>query len=369
MKWTRVLAAGLLLLLSVCLTSVKAVDSEELREEQEKLFGVDELEQFGSEYVDHVEIGEQMNVNSVLKTILENGKQTAQGVVKHAIRSCLILLTIVLLFGLADGIGEGTGSGFPVLHLASSLAVTAVAVSDMFALVGMGRTSMEQMQLFSKVLLPSIAATTTAAGAPGAAAAKQLATMLFSDFLITLINQFLLPLTFAYIATSVAYAALGNEGLKRIGSCLKWIVNTVLAVFLLAFIGYLNISGAIAGSADAMTVKAAKFTVSNMVPVVGGILSDAAETVLAGASLLRSAIGVFGMLVVVAICLMPFLHLGAHYLAYKGTSALAATVADSRTAGLIDSIGSAFGLVLGMTASCAMLLIISMVSAVSMITA
>jgi stage III sporulation protein AE len=175
-------------------------------------------------------------------------------------------------------------------------------------------------------------------------------------------------LTFAYIAASVAYAAVGNEGLKRIGGFIKWIVNTVLGVFLLAFIGYLNISGAISGSADAATVKAAKFTVSNMVPVVGGILSDAAETVLAGASVLRSAIGVFGMLAIIAMCLTPFLHLGAHYLAYKGTSALAATVADSRTAGLIDAIGSAFGLVLAMTASCAMLLIISMISAISMVT-
>ena len=47
--------------------------------------------------------------------------------------------------------------------------------------------------------------------------------------------------------------------------------------------GYLTASGAIAGSADAAAVKAAKMTISRAIPVVGGILSDAAETVLAGA--------------------------------------------------------------------------------------
>jgi len=356
-----------LLLFVICIPS-KALGTEEVLQEQSKLFGVDELEQYGEEYLNGTEIGGDMDVNSILKSILENGKQSAQGVIKQSVRSCLLLLTIVLLFGLTEGIGQGTGSGYPIMSVAAALAVTAVAVSDMFSLVGMGRESMENMQTFSKVLLPSMAAATTAAGSPGAAVAKQLATILFSDFLITLINQILLPLTFGYIAASVAYAALGNEGLKRIGGFLKWLVNSMLAVVLLVFIGYLNISGAISGSADALTVKAAKFTVSNMVPVVGGILSDAAETVLVGASMLRSAIGVFGMLMVIAICLTPFLHLGAHYLAYKGTSALAATVADSRTAGLIDAIGSAFGLVLGMTASCAILLIISIVSAISMMT-
>lgn len=347
-----------------------AVEEDELRLRQEELFAVDELEQMGREHLGQVEIHETMDINSVLRSVLDNGKQSATGVVKQVIKSCLILLTIVLLFGLVEGLGEGTSSGSTTMamHLACALAITAVAVGDMFSLVGMGRTAMEQMETFSKVLLPSVAAASAAAGAPGAAAAKQLATMLFSDLLLTLINQLLLPLTFGYIAVSVAYAALGNEGLKRIGSCLKWVVNTVLAVFLLAFIGYLNLSGAIAGSTDAVTVKAAKFTVSNMVPVVGGILSDAAETVLAGASVLRGAIGVFGALTVFAICLTPFLQLGAHYLAYKVTSALAATVANSRTASLIDAIGGAFGLVLGMTASCALLLIISMVSAVTMMT-
>lgn len=368
MKWKRCMLALFGLLVLVFAIPASAVEPDAIWEEQSKLYSVPELQKAAEEYTGKVDVGANMDVDKVLKNIFDQGKESAQNILKHALRSCLVLLTIVLLFGLAEGMKVGTSSGFPVLGLAAALAITTVAVGDMYTLVGMGRESMENMQTFSKVLLPSVAAATAASGAPGAAIAKQLATVLFSDFFITLINKLLLPLTFAYIAASVAYAAVGNDGLKRMGAFLKWMVNTMLGAFLLAFIAYLNISGAIAGSTDATTVKAAKFTVSNMVPVVGGILADAAETVLVGASMLRNAIGVFGMLAVLAMCLLPFLHLGAHYLAYKGTSALAATVADSRTAGLIDAIGSAFGLVLAMTASCAMLLIISMVSAISMVT-
>lgn len=368
MKWKRCMLALFGLLVLVFAIPASAVEPDAIWEEQSKLYSVPELQKAAEEYTGKVDVGANMDVDKVLKNIFDQGKESAQNILKHALRSCLVLLTIVLLFGLAEGMKVGTSSGFPVLGLAAALAITTVAVGDMYTLVGMGRESMENMQTFSKVLLPSVAAATAASGAPGAAIAKQLATVLFSDFFITLINKLLLPLTFAYIAASVAYAAVGNDGLKRMGAFLKWMVNTMLGGFLLAFIAYLNISGAIAGSTDATTVKAAKFTVSNMVPVVGGILADAAETVLVGASMLRNAIGVFGMLAVLAMCLIPFLHLGAHYLAYKGTSALAATVADSRTAGLIDAIGSAFGLVLAMTASCAMLLIISMVSAISMVT-
>ena len=197
------------------------------------------------------------------------------------------------------------------------------------------------------------------------AVARQLATMLFSDILITLINRLLLPLVYTYIAACVAYAAVGNEGLKRIAGTLKWVVTSILTVVLLVFVGYLTVSGVIAGSTDAVTVKAAKFTMSSLVPVVGGILSDAAETVLAGAGILKNAVGVFGMLAVLCMCVAPFLQLGIHYLTYKVTSALSATVSSGRVAGLIDQIGGAFGLVLGMTGASALLLLISMVSAIT----
>lgn len=254
-----------------------------------------------------------------------------------------------------------------MVPMVAALAITAISVSDVHSLIGMGRQALADMDTFAKILLPTMAVVTAASGAPGAAAARQLAAMLFSNVLLSVINGLLMPLCYGYIAACVAHAAVGNEGLKRIAGVLKWVVTSVLTILPLAYVGYLTVSGVVAGTADAVAVKAAKFTVSSMVPVVGGILSDAAETVLAGAGLLKNAVGVFGMLVILSMCIVPFLQLGVHYLAYKLTAALAATVAEGRISGLIDSIGGAFGLILGMTGASALLLLVSMVSAVSMV--
>ena len=71
------------------------------------------------------------------------------------------------------------------------------------------------------------------------------------------------------------------------------------------------------------------------------------------------------MVVVLGMCVVPFLQLGVHYLVYKVTGALAAAVADSRLAELIDSVGAAFGLIMGMTGAGALMLVISVVSAVT----
>lgn len=250
--------------------------------------------------------------------------------------------------------------------LAGALAVTAVAVGDVNSLLSMGEEAIQNMQGLGDVLLPAVSMATAASGAPAAAAVKYSAAILFSDFLIRLIRYLLIPLCYTFVAVNVAWAALGNDGLKRMGGLLKWMITTILSVVLLVFIAYLNLSGVISGSADAATVKAAKFTISNLVPVVGGVISDTAETLLTGASVLRNTAGVFGMLAVLGICLIPFLNLGVHYLMYKLTAALAATVSgDGRLTGLIETLGSAFGLILAMTGSCGVLLIVAMTSAVS----
>ena len=348
------------------LSGMGAASASDVLAAQSEALDLDALQDAAGGYLPDGALEAGISLDEGLQTILDTGSGQISGVVRKAVRSGVLLLTVVLLCGLAEGLygGMGVSQTTDVVAIVGALAITAVAVADANSLIGMGREALEQMETFSKILLPTITAA-AAAGSPSGAVARQLATMLFSDMLITLINRLLLPLVYTYIAACVAYAAVGNEGLKRIAGTLKWVVTSVLTVVLLVFVGYLTVSGVIAGSTDAVTVKAAKFTMSSLVPVVGGILSDAAETVLAGAGILKNAVGVFGMLAVLCMCVAPFLQLGIHYLTYKVTSALSATVSSGRVAGLIDQIGGAFGLVLGMTGASALLLLISMVSAIT----
>lgn len=357
---------ALLFVLTLLLSTAYAAEAD-IPAAQSEALDLDSLQEAGEQWVPGIDLEDGMNLGDGLQTILDTGSGQVSGVLRKALRSGILLLAVVLLCGLAEGLysGVGRGDGLDLVSMVGAMAVAAVAVADANSLIGMGREALERMETFSKLLLPAVTAAAAAAGTPSSAAARQLATMLFSDVLMTVITSLLLPLLYIYMASCVAYTAIGNEGLKRVAATIKWVVTSVLSAILILFVGYLTVSGAIAGTADAATIKAAKFTMSSMVPVVGGILSDAAETVLASAGILKNAVGVFGMLVVLGMCVVPFLQLGIHYLVYKLTAALSATVSGGRVAGLIDQIGGAFGLVLGMTGASALLLLISMVSAVT----
>ena len=336
------------LLVLLLMPTALALDQGEIWEEQTQALGLDELEQAGEAYTGQTEIGEDLDVAQYFHHMAQTGKEALGGVVKASVRSCVLLGAVTLV---------------------GALVITTIAVGDVNSLLAQGKQAISNMEALGDVLLPTVSMATAASGAPAMAVVKHSITILFSDLLLHLIQNLLIPLCYAYVAANVAWAALGNDGLKRIGGLLKWLITILLSVVLLAFIAYLNLSGVISGGADAATVKAAKFTISNLVPVVGGVISDTAETLLAGASVLRNAAGVFGMLAVLGICVVPFLNLGVHYLMYKCTAAMAATASgNGRITGLIEALGTAFGLILAMTAACAVLLVVAMVSAVSAVT-
>lgn len=331
--------------------------------------GMDELTGAAEEYLDgYLNVDELTgnDLGSGARAILNTGSGELKGALRRAGRSGVLLLAVALLCGLTSSVQDTLGSAGELdpSRLAGAAAVTVIAAADVNSLMGLGRRALEQMSAFSKVLTPAAAAVCAASGSPMAAVARQSATLLFYTLLLTLVDQLLVPLVYAYVAASAAQAALGNEGLKRVAALLKWAATILLSGLLTVFVLYLNFSGAAAGNADALTQKAAKTAISGMVPVVGKILSDAAETVVAGAGLLRGTVGVVGLLTVLAICLVPFFQLGCHYLVYKCAAALAATAAPGPVASLIDTMSSAFALVLGMTGGGALILYAALITSV-----
>ena len=98
-----------------------------------------------------------------------------------------------------------------------------------------------------------------------------------------------------------------------------------------------------------------------MVPVVGSIMADASETILVSAGLVKSAVGIYGLLAILATALTPSLTVAIRYLLLKATASAARVLGGKEDAGLIGDFGAAMGLLLAMTASESLLLLISTV--------
>lgn len=301
-------------------------------------------------------------LDSAISGIKDAALSAIGGIFKGGLKSAALILVVTILCALAGSVYEG---GVPdYVPLAGALAIAAIAAGDIRSFIGLGAQTLQTLSDFSKVLLPSLAAASTASGAVTSATARLVATSLFMDVLLSVGTGLIMPMIYAYIAAVIANAAAGGEALRACANLLKGICVILLTALVIAFTAYLGLTGIISGNADAVATRLAKTTLQTALPVVGGIIADAAGTLVAGASMVRSSIGVFGLFAVLGVCLMPVLNLGAHYLLYKLAAGLASALSDSRIGSLIGGIGGAFGMVLSLVGAGAIFMFISIISSI-----
>ena len=160
---------------------------------------------------------------------------------------------------------------------------------------------------------------------------------------------------------STANAALPDGALGGPVKLMNWACTTALTALATVFTVSLSLSGIIAGSADKLAGSAAKTVISAALPVVGKIVADAADTYLAGAQLLRGAVGLFGLAGVLCVCLGPLIGLGLHYLLFKVAAAVSEPFADGRLSALLGNIASCYGMALGLLGCTGAMLFVSVV--------
>ena len=223
-------------------------------------------------------------------------------VLRRQIRGAVSVLLVAVLCGLVSGFQKGVGDESRFLPMAGGLAVTALTAGSLDSLMGAGTAVMEQMNTFSKALLPTLAAVSAISGGAVGATLRQIATVFFADLLLGLIHGLLMPMVYLYAGALAAGCCLADKRLTAVAELLKTVCTKLLTAALLAFTLYLTVGGIFAGTVDSARVRVTKTAISGMIPVVGGIIAEASETVLAGAGLLKGAIGVFGLLGVLALC-------------------------------------------------------------------
>lgn len=318
-----------------------------------------------TEYVDEPAL--DGDLDSGLERLMEAAGDKLGVVMGQATKSVGRLVGIALLTGLAGALTEGQTARY--IRLGGALAATVSVVGDITGFASLGAETLHELSAFSKTLLPCMAAATTAAGGAVSAAARYAGTALFLDIIITLADKLLLPLIYAYLVAITAEAALGEDGFPSgLSGLLKWLCTSILTILVLSFTIYLAVTGAVAGTADATATRVAKTAISTALPVVGGILSDAAGSLVAGAGMLKSGVGVFGLLAVCWLCLMPVLRMGVQYLLLKLSSGLCAMAGDSSLGKLVSNMGTACGMLLGMVGAGVAMLFVSVLLGLQAVT-
>ena len=279
--------------------------------------------------------------------------------ISEAVKVCVMITVTVMLISILNNYSSVSSK---TISLVGVIAISTMLLETSGALVNLGIETVEAISEYGKLLIPTMTAALAAEGATATSTALYTGTVLFNSVLTVAITKLLIPMLYAFIALSIAMVAINEDVLKNLQAFAKWLITWTLKISIYIFTGYLGITGVIGGSVDATALKATKLAMSGTIPVVGNIISDAAEAVLVSAGVMKNAAGTYGLLAILASCIGPVLQIGVQYLCLKITAAVSGVFGCKQAVSLVESFSVAMGFLVAMTGTICLLFLISTVA-------
>lgn len=273
---------------------------------------------------------------------------------RAATRASFLILAICALAGIVQSFATSANIKLPVniIKIAAVIAIAIISVQGAGSVITEIGKSLAELKIMLHTLMPAFTVATATAGSPIASVATSAATMFFASTLITVGEKVIFPAAYLFILIYAAAQITGNQLIIKVPRLIKWSVMACYKIALTLFTIYITMTGVLSGGADVLATKAARVTISGVVPVLGGILADSADTLLAGATMLKNSIGVFGMAAAVAVCLLPFVRALSLMMAFKITAAIGGSIAGGNVSQMLEGVADSYSILVGLLASC-----------------
>lgn len=216
------------------------------------------------------------------------------------------LLGVLILSSIIRTASETLGNSARLTNVATSVA-TALTI------VGFGSKMIEAAENFCRLTcgtmsscVPLLGALYAASGNVTTASVQSSAVTLLAVLCQNIFSIVLIPAIKAVIALGIIGSVFKETGLPRITNVVKkattWFMLTAMTLF--SFL--LGIQNTVAQSADTIGVRSLKFAVGNLVPIIGGAVSDSLSAIGGSIALLKSTCG--GVAIVIIICVvLPYI--------------------------------------------------------------
>lgn len=242
-----------------------------------------------------------------------------------------ILSGIFINFAGTIGDRDLSETGFYVTFLLLFVTMSAgfAAVSEVAA------QALENLLTFMKVLIPSFSLTLCLGSGTGTSVAYY-ETMLIA---ISLLEMSMLYVFFPGVQVYFMLNTinqLADNHFSKMAELVRSFLRFGIKVLFGVLIGYQGIQGMLLPVMDRVKNNAVLKTAKGL-PGVGNSIGSVADTVLGSGMLIKSAVGVGGILCIVVLCFYPLLKLFVFQLLYRLGSALVQPVSDKRVAAALHT--------------------------------
>ena len=309
-----------LLLLCMPVSAVSGSDAsgestlQEQFEEQLEASGADELIENAPEQVKESLYDLGLDTISFQKILSLSPKEfipyfidQVQAVIARPVKLLAIVVGIIVLCALMNALKQSMAKDKlkEVFQVVSILCICAAVITPVIDCISKTGKTIFDCSNFLISFVPVLSGVMTAGGQIVTATSYQVFLFWAAELVSVIVSRTLVPFLGIYLAIAITSSMNAEFRLDKIADSLKSFICWSLGGLLTVFVGILSIQGIVASSADTVSLKATKFLISSVVPVVGGALSDALGSVQSCVKLLKTSVGSYGIIIAV----MTFLPL------------------------------------------------------------
>lgn len=262
--------------------------------------------------------------------------------------SCVLAVVVLcaLLENMQGAFAKSTMKG--VFSVVSTLCIAGIVVMPVTKCIIECAEVVHSISNFMLCFIPVMTTVMTASGQPVTAGTYNLFLFGACEVIAKIAASTLVPMLCMYLALCLVGSVTTNMKIAPVSSSLKSILSWALGFLITLFVGMLSLQSLVSVSADTVTMKATKFVVSNLVPVVGGALSDALGSVQACMKVIKSTVGAFGIITALFTFLPSLIKIVLWLGAVKLGAVFAGMLGVEKAGKLLDSVSSALSLLFAM---------------------
>ena len=228
-----------------------------------------------------------------------------------------------------------------VIYFVGYSAILVLLLSSLTGVIGDCAAAVGSMQAQMQAVFPLLLTLIATSGGSVSVAVYQPAVLFLSEIIVSLIAGVIFPLAslicvLHMVGNMSSQVRLRNFS-KLFGGIIKWILGVTLA----AFTVFLTVQGITSATYDGLSFKAAKYAVSNSVPIIGGFLGSGFDLVVAGSVLIKNSIGSCGIILLALVLLPPLIRLVVCSLFMRLSAAVVEPIGEKGFSDVLSSLGGA----------------------------
>lgn len=325
---------------------------------------IDEANKYSNDILKDIDIQELLNnaIKGELDTnqLLKNIFPLLGTEIKEALKVMGSILIIVLIHSVLKSISDNLNnkSVAQITYYVQYILIATLIMTNFSSIITLTKEAVGNMISFIQLLFPLLMTLMLASGSAVSVNLVQPIILFIINLISNIFQSIIIPIILVGTALAIVSKISDRIQIDKLSKFLKSSSVWVIGILLTIFVGVLSIEGTLGSSVDGITAKTAKAAVSSFIPVVGKVLGDAVDTVIGCSAILKNAIGIVGVIVVIAICITPILKLAVITIIYHLTAALCEPIADSKIVSLISQMADTFKILLAIVCSISVMLII-----------